>query len=48
MPLIFVNKLWLLPLFFAFLCVFDEIQACIPAISSLRFFYEKLPRLLFA
>jgi predicted AAA+ superfamily ATPase len=24
---------------------FDEIQACIPAISSLRYFYEKLPEL---
>jgi predicted AAA+ superfamily ATPase len=27
------------------LLFFDEIQACIPAISSLRFFYEKLPEL---
>jgi uncharacterized protein len=27
------------------LLFFDEIQACIPAISSLRFFYEKLPTL---
>jgi predicted AAA+ superfamily ATPase len=27
------------------LLFFDEIQACIPAISSLRFFYEKLPAL---
>jgi uncharacterized protein len=27
------------------LLFFDEIQACIPAISSLRFFYEKFPRL---
>lgn len=27
------------------LLFFDEIQACIPAISSLRFFYEKLPGL---
>lgn len=27
------------------LLFFDEIQACIPAISSLRFFYEKYPRL---
>ena len=27
------------------LLFFDEIQACIPAISSLRFFYEKLPDL---
>jgi len=27
------------------LLFFDEIQACVPAISSLRFFYEKLPRL---
>lgn len=25
------------------LLFFDEIQACIPAISSLRFFYEKYP-----
>ena len=25
------------------LLFFDEIQACIPAISSLRFFYEKCP-----
>jgi uncharacterized protein len=24
---------------------FDEIQACIPAISSLRYFYEKLPQI---
>jgi len=27
------------------LLFFDEIQACIPAISSLRFFYEKMPGL---
>jgi len=27
------------------LVFFDEIQACIPAISSLRFFYEKMPDL---
>ncbi|MCD4709971.1 MAG: ATP-binding protein [Bacteroidales bacterium] len=27
------------------LLFFDEIQACLPAISSLRFFYEKLPEL---
>lgn len=27
------------------LLFFDEIQACIPAISSMRFFYEKLPEL---
>ena len=27
------------------LLFFDEIQACIPAISSLRFFYEKMPDL---
>jgi predicted AAA+ superfamily ATPase len=27
------------------LVFFDEIQACIPAISSLRFFYEQLPQL---
>lgn len=27
------------------LVFFDEIQACIPAISSLRFFYEKIPDL---
>ena len=27
------------------LVFFDEIQACIPAISSLRFFYEKYPQL---
>ena len=27
------------------LIFFDEIQACIPAISSLRFFYEKMPNL---
>ena len=27
------------------LIFFDEIQACIPAISSLRFFYEKYPEL---
>jgi uncharacterized protein len=27
------------------LIFFDEIQACIPAISSLRYFYEKLPEL---
>ena len=27
------------------LLFFDEIQACIPAISSLRFFYEQLPEL---
>ncbi len=27
------------------LLFFDEIQSCIPAISSLRFFYEKLPAL---
>ena len=27
------------------LLFFDEIQACLPAISSLRFFYEKLPGL---
>jgi predicted AAA+ superfamily ATPase len=27
------------------LLFFDEIQACIPAISSLRFFYEKMPNL---
>jgi hypothetical protein len=27
------------------LLFFDEIQACIPAISSLRFFYEKMPAL---
>ena len=27
------------------LLFFDEIQACIPAISSLRFFYEKIPDL---
>jgi len=27
------------------LVFFDEIQACIPAISSLRFFYEKMPNL---
>ncbi len=27
------------------LLFFDEIQACLPAISSLRFFYEKMPRL---
>ncbi len=26
------------------LLFFDEIQACIPAISSLRYFYEKLPQ----
>ena len=27
------------------LLFFDEVQACIPAISSLRFFYEKMPGL---
>ena len=27
------------------LLFFDEIQSCIPAISSLRFFYEKYPEL---
>ncbi len=27
------------------LLFFDEIQACLPAISSMRFFYEKLPAL---
>jgi len=27
------------------LLFFDEVQACIPAISSLRFFYEKYPQL---
>jgi len=27
------------------LLFFDEIQACVPAISSLRFFYEKMPDL---
>jgi predicted AAA+ superfamily ATPase len=27
------------------LLFFDEIQACIPAISSLRYFYEKMPNL---
>lgn len=27
------------------LLFFDEIQACIPAISTLRYFYEKLPQL---
>ena len=27
------------------LVFFDEIQACVPAISSLRFFYEKYPEL---
>jgi uncharacterized protein len=27
------------------LLFFDEIQACIPAISSLRFFYEQMPQL---
>jgi predicted AAA+ superfamily ATPase len=27
------------------LLFFDEVQACIPAISSLRFFYEKYPEL---
>jgi uncharacterized protein len=27
------------------LVFFDEIQACVPAISSLRFFYEKYPQL---
>jgi uncharacterized protein len=27
------------------LIFFDEIQACIPAISSIRYFYEKLPQL---
>jgi uncharacterized protein len=27
------------------LLFFDEIQASIPAISSLRFFYEKMPEL---
>lgn len=27
------------------LLFFDEIQSCIPAISSLRFFYEKMPEL---
>ena len=27
------------------LLFFDEIQACIPAISSLRYFYEKMPEL---
>jgi uncharacterized protein len=27
------------------LLFFDEIQACVPAISSLRFFYEKMPGL---
>lgn len=27
------------------LVFFDEIQACVPAISSLRFFYEQLPEL---
>ena len=27
------------------LLFFDEIQACLPAISSLRFFYEKIPQL---
>jgi len=27
------------------LLFFDEIQTCVPAISSLRFFYEKLPKL---
>jgi predicted AAA+ superfamily ATPase len=27
------------------LLFFDEIQSCVPAISSLRFFYEKMPEL---
>lgn len=27
------------------LLFFDEVQACVPAISSLRFFYEKYPEL---
>jgi uncharacterized protein len=27
------------------LLFFDEVQACVPAISSLRFFYEKIPTL---
>ncbi len=27
------------------LIFFDEIQSCIPAISSIRFFYEKIPDL---
>ena len=27
------------------LLFFDEIQSCLPAISSLRFFYEKMPEL---
>ncbi len=27
------------------LLFFDEVQACVPAISSLRFFYEKYPAL---
>jgi len=27
------------------LLFFDEIQSCIPAITSLRFFYEKMPEL---
>jgi predicted AAA+ superfamily ATPase len=27
------------------LLFFDEIQACLPAISTLRFFYEKYPEL---
>ncbi|MCB9261022.1 MAG: AAA family ATPase [Flavobacteriales bacterium] len=27
------------------LLFFDEIQSCLPAISSLRYFYEKLPNL---
>src|ERR1035437_2907148 len=27
------------------LLFFDEVQTCIPAISSLRFFYEKYPQL---
>ncbi|WP_396176629.1 AAA family ATPase, partial [Flavobacterium sp.] len=27
------------------LLFFDEIQSCIPAISSLRYFYEKMPNL---
>src|SRR5574344_1603434 len=27
------------------LLFFDEIQACVPALSSLRFFYEKMPEL---
>jgi predicted AAA+ superfamily ATPase len=27
------------------LLFFDEIQACLPAISALRFFYEKYPEL---